>query len=702
MNFNDIFIRPDGLSPVATWRDDAPDGEFAIDLALSTSLFNLWTNANVMFCDHPDISATPDAEFREFLLMVASRAFVFDLVLVRAEDGTETPLPLIGTRDFSADCPDCGGVSPEGGVALYMKTDYNVWLKDLYVNEYGTPSQVFDDDLLPLCMDKPYAVPLMRYGNWDKFHEFRDAVNNMAGMGGADYYLNSLVNAGSWENELSLADNFSSTTQFPFDFPPAVNTVVTLMGTLPAMEAGDSVVIRYADSFTRHCGYTDKEMAVFTKTSERQDMNVWTLSEPVRVYNAPDNMRYDVRGGVNSVDIHIDASDVVIQHPRVVRFEIPIVRTIQREPEPVPVSVTAETYEPFDIDSAEAHCGLRVSVENAYVYEAGLCWNDTGVPPTTADICVVCHTDFSEDYENPDVIVSGLADNTEYHIRAYAIYDGGTAYGEEKVFRTAGGGSLRSFSISDTEKVVFSPGNLRWRSVDEWGNPVRHATADGDGEGMWSFSDTEWKCVGADNANRSQSYAGWIDLFGWGTSGYDGKEPYMASTTPQDYGDGGDIFGTLFDWGVYNNIYNPQTGGEDPFGTWHALRREDWQFLFRDRPDADDKWGLGDIDGNKIFILFPDDMEIPAGLSFVPGPAGGNSYTEADWLLLRGVGAICIPLECGVVFANNYYPTPDATSMWTSTSDSPTTGWSRMASATLMESTNTVAMGYSVRLARYV
>lgn len=109
-----------------------------------------------------------------------------------------------------------------------------------------------------------------------------------------------------------------------------------------------------------------------------------------------------------------------------------------------------------------------------------------------------------------------------------------------------------AFSVSATKKVNFSQGNLQYQASTK----------------TWRFAENQYDMIGAANSNISSTYNGWIDLFGWGTSGYNNKYPYMTSTTNADYGDGNnDIAGTNYDWGVYNAISN----GGNAKGLWRTL-----------------------------------------------------------------------------------------------------------------------------------
>lgn len=88
------------------------------------------------------------------------------------------------------------------------------------------------------------------------------------------------------------------------------------------------------------------------------------------------------------------------------------------------------------------------------------------------------------------------------------------------------------FSTSSTTKIDFAPANLQY-----------HCT-----QHIWRFAEHSYDIIGADNANISDSYNGWIDLFGYGTSGVN-YSPTLHTTTNADYASG-DIANTDNDWGI--------------------------------------------------------------------------------------------------------------------------------------------------------
>ena len=197
------------------------------------------------------------------------------------------------------------------------------------------------------------------------------------------------------------------------------------------------------------------------------------------------------------------------------------------------------------------------------------------------------------------------------------------------------GAILAEFSVSDSTKVYFSQGNLQYQASTN----------------TWRFAEHQWDYVGNDNVNISEKYAGWIDLFGWGTSGYNGKNPYMTSKEETDYGDGeNDIAGTNYDWGVYNKISN----GGNQAGLWRTLTKDEWNYVISNRTDARYLRGTATINGIDGLILLPDNWILPKGCIFTYGedmhndelPYVGctkNIYSASKWKKMEANGAVFLP-----------------------------------------------------------
>ncbi|MBQ3677498.1 MAG: hypothetical protein II926_09075, partial [Bacteroidales bacterium] len=60
------------------------------------------------------------------------------------------------------------------------------------------------------------------------------------------------------------------------------------------------------------------------------------------------------------------------------------------------------------------------------------------------------------------------------------------------------------FTVAKGKQVYFSQANLQYNASSN----------------VWRFAEHQYDIIGEDNSNISKSYNGWIDLFGWGTSGY--------------------------------------------------------------------------------------------------------------------------------------------------------------------------------------
>jgi len=180
------------------------------------------------------------------------------------------------------------------------------------------------------------------------------------------------------------------------------------------------------------------------------------------------------------------------------------------------------------------------------------------------------------------------------------------------------------FSVAADKQVTFSPGNLQYKASTS----------------IWAFAENQYDFVGSDNANISSTYDGWIDLFGWGTSGYNDKQPYMTSDTDYDYGDGAnDLTDTNYDWGAYASISN---GGNMD---WRTLSAAEWDYLLQTRDGAASKHGNATVAGNKGLVLLPDKWQLPEGLSFTADPTDWttNTYTAEQWAEMEAAGAVFLP-----------------------------------------------------------
>jgi hypothetical protein len=227
---------------------------------------------------------------------------------------------------------------------------------------------------------------------------------------------------------------------------------------------------------------------------------------------------------------------------------------------------------------------------------------------------------------------------------ALTIKRAGTAVVEDGVLPGA-------FSVSATKKVNFSQGNLQYQASTK----------------TWRFAENQYDMIGAANSNISSTYNGWIDLFGWGTSGYNNKYPYMTSTTNADYGDGNnDIAGTNYDWGVYNAISN----GGNAKGLWRTLTTAEWQYIFGTRDGHAEKYSQGTVNDVHGLILLPDSWTLPSGLTFTANANNwtANTYSADNWAKMQTAGAVFIT-AAGYRLGTVVYKVGGNGYCWSSSSD---------------------------------
>lgn len=195
-----------------------------------------------------------------------------------------------------------------------------------------------------------------------------------------------------------------------------------------------------------------------------------------------------------------------------------------------------------------------------------------------------------------------LNDDTEYYVRAYATNVKGTSYGENRSFRTLWKpvGCLKGlFSVSDSKRVFFSKGNLQYKASSN----------------TWRFAENQYEYVGNDNNNISSTYNGWIDLFAWGTSGYNHGavcyQPYSTSENCDNYYAYGSYTNDLnnhdgrADWG-YNAIIN----GGNKENKWYTLTKDEWLYVFNIRSTTSNiRFAKAQINEIIGFLLLPDDWD---------------------------------------------------------------------------------------------
>lgn len=261
---------------------------------------------------------------------------------------------------------------------------------------------------------------------------------------------------------------------------------------------------------------------------------------------------------------------------------------------------------------------LKVEDDNWYVsYDNGNTWifvskakGDKGNPGET----VFNDVTYDESY-----VYFTLADGTQLKLSR-----------QSSVATTTIEGAIKAaFSVAEGKQVYFSQGNLQYQASTGW----------------WRFAEHQYDvCDYNNNQNVSSSSTSWIDLFGWGTSGWSGSgaicyQPWSTSKTNTDYYVGGSYENNLTgeyanaDWGVYNKIVN----GGNTAGIWRTLTKEEWDYLLFERNNASQLFSQGKVNNVTGFILLPDNWDLS-----IISPYDWN-FTIDDWNLMQTLGAVFLP-----------------------------------------------------------
>ena len=192
--------------------------------------------------------------------------------------------------------------------------------------------------------------------------------------------------------------------------------------------------------------------------------------------------------------------------------------------------------------------------------------------------------------------------------------------------------------MSNTKQVYFSQGNLQYQAYTN----------------IWRFAEHQYDCVGEENTNISSYYNGWIDLFGWGTSGYNHGavcyQPWSISTNSMDYlaygYDSYDLNSASgqADWG-YNSIIN----GGNLENQWHTLTKDEWIYIFnvRNTPSTI-RYAKAQVNNINGIILLPDNWSNSYydlnNTNISNANFFSNLISETDWInCLEVYGAVFLP-----------------------------------------------------------
>ena len=226
------------------------------------------------------------------------------------------------------------------------------------------------------------------------------------------------------------------------------------------------------------------------------------------------------------------------------------------------------------------------------------------------------------------------------------------------------------FSVSATQQVWFSQGNLQYKASTN----------------TWRFATNQWEYVGGtdnngnhfgnlsgnSNNNISPTYSGWIDLFGWGTSGWNNGNVYYMPYNCQYINNNAIGYGygptngqsyeldllyaySHADWGVHNAISN----GGNISGRWRTLTGDEWNYVCHIRSGL--RYAKATVNGIAGLILLPDNWNSSLYSLNSPNlneaPFNSNMISTSIWEnILQANGCVFLPasgIRNGTTYENS-------------------------------------------------
>lgn len=225
-----------------------------------------------------------------------------------------------------------------------------------------------------------------------------------------------------------------------------------------------------------------------------------------------------------------------------------------------------------------------------------------------------------------------------YHNSSSTLLERAKVYPAPCTIRVSGSAAITKiypkFSVSSTQKVYFSKGNLQYIASSN----------------TWQFASTQTEVIGNANSNISASYSNPIDLFGWGT----GTNPTNTSTDNANYS-------TFNDWGT-RTLYGSTT--------WRTLSYNEWAYLLGTRDG--NRFAKAIINSKYGVILFPDNYSPSITISNINNE-GANfvNISTSNWTKLESDGCIFLPTS-GFRNGTTITNVASAGYYWTSTSSNAT------------------------------
>lgn len=258
-------------------------------------------------------------------------------------------------------------------------------------------------------------------------------------------------------------------------------------------------------------------------------------------------------------------------------------------------------------------------------------------------LIVLALTAFSQSTKTYEYDALGRLTKTTYSngVKVFYAYDAlGNRVTKTVINGHPEGATSGIFSVGYNKYAYFSQGNLQyrastntWRFAEHQWDFVGGEDWDGNVFGNVYETDDQGQQFKCDNGWISETYNGWIDLFGWGTNGYN-NPPWSASIIPENYyayGQEGHALyemGGMADWG-YNAISN---GGNAVNSGWRTPTAAEWDYLMNTRHTTSGiRYVFAVVNEVSGMILLPDDWDASVYALNDPNPTRWNMSIGSDY-----------------------------------------------------------------------
>ena len=219
------------------------------------------------------------------------------------------------------------------------------------------------------------------------------------------------------------------------------------------------------------------------------------------------------------------------------------------------------------------------------------------------------------------------------------------------------------FSVSDTQQVQFSQGNLQAVVGGGYAPDYYYASS-------WKFAEHQWDYLGYTGNNNHFGTGYSVDLFGWvGTNADNNTFGYglCTSTDDNDYGKPNNTLKS--DWGTVI-ITN---GGNTPNYGWRTLTKDEWVYLFARTTTSGICYAKATVNGKSGVILLPDDWSASyhalASANTANADFTSNPITAAEWTSdFEAHGAVFLP-AAGIREGTSVSHVNSSGQYWSSTSE---------------------------------